>query len=132
MLKGRAPTHAGGVVVRQSPSGPQYLIVEANSNPGVWVLPKGRIEQGETPEEAAVREVEEEAGCRAAIVKPVGSIEFNSTSVAFYLMRYEGDVPRDEDREIFWGSYEKARRRLSFEDTREILSRAHALVANST
>jgi 8-oxo-dGTP pyrophosphatase MutT (NUDIX family) len=130
MPKRRAPTHAGGVVVRESSSGPEYLVVEASSNPGMWVLPKGRIEAGESPEEAAVREVQEEAGCRAAIVKPVGSIEFDSIKVEFFLMRYERDVPSDEDREISWGGYEKTRRRLSFEDIREILARAHAFVTD--
>jgi 8-oxo-dGTP pyrophosphatase MutT (NUDIX family) len=96
------------------------------------VLPKGRIEDGETPEEAAVREVEEEAGCRAAIMQPVGSLEFDSMSVAFFLMRYEHDVAQEDDREIYWGSFEKVRRRLSFEDTREILARAHAFVTDGT
>jgi 8-oxo-dGTP pyrophosphatase MutT (NUDIX family) len=79
-----------------------------------------------------VREVEEEAGCRAAVVTLVGFIEFNSVRVAFFLMHYERDVPPDEDRDLFWGSYEQVLRRLSFEDTRDILTRAHALVSSRT
>jgi 8-oxo-dGTP pyrophosphatase MutT (NUDIX family) len=121
-----APTHAGGVVVRDSPSGPLYLIVEARREPGVWVLPKGHINDGETPEEAAVREVEEEAGCHATIVEPIGAIRFGDTRVAFFLMKYQHDVPRTESRGLFWGAYDQARERLSFGDTQALLARVHA------
>src|ERR1051325_5923127 len=61
-------SHAGGVVRRTVNDEVQYLIVAASDNPDIWVLPKGHIEKGETPEAAAVREVMEEAGVRASIV----------------------------------------------------------------
>ncbi len=61
-------SHAGGVVARTVDGERQYLLVEPRRSRGEWVLPKGHIEPGETPEAAAVREVEEEAGVRAAVV----------------------------------------------------------------
>jgi 8-oxo-dGTP pyrophosphatase MutT (NUDIX family) len=126
MSRQPAPTHAGGVVVRDSVSGPEYLIVEARRAPGTWVLPKGHIEKGETPEEAATREVEEEAGCRASIVRPLGTLNFGEARVAVFLMRHQREVARSETRQVFWGPYEQARKRLSFKDTQELLARAHA------
>jgi ADP-ribose pyrophosphatase YjhB (NUDIX family) len=50
-------THAGGIVVKETPRGPAYLVVRARQDPWEWIFPKGRIERGETPEVAAAREV---------------------------------------------------------------------------
>ncbi len=41
----------------------------------VWSLPKGHVEEGETYEQAAVREVFEETGIEAEMVAPLGSVE---------------------------------------------------------
>ena len=86
MARPPAPTHAGGIVVRDSPSGPEYHIVEASREPGVWVLPKGHNEKGETPEAAATREVEEEAGCQATILAPLRALHFDDTYVVMFLV----------------------------------------------
>ena len=109
----------------------EYLLVEASRRPGLWVLPKGHIESGETAEAAAVREVEEEAGVRAAIVAPAGESEYlvNGTPVRtlFFLMRYEADVSRTEARGRTWHRYEDALGLLPFDNLRRVLTRAHAL-----
>ena len=65
------PTHAGGVVAREAGGERRYLLVRASRDPG-WVLPKGHIERGETPEQAAVREVAEEAGISIEITGLAG------------------------------------------------------------
>ena len=69
-------THAGGIAYRVVEGLPQYLIVTAKKNPEHWVLPKGHIEPGETPEAAAIREVREETGVEAKITGLVGAVEF--------------------------------------------------------
>jgi 8-oxo-dGTP pyrophosphatase MutT (NUDIX family) len=127
-MAGGSATHAGGIVYRRTDRGPEYLIVRARRDPTAWVLPKGHIEPGETPEAAAVREVEEEAGCVATIVAPLGRLVFGSVRTRIYLMRFEREVGSDEGRELFWGSAEEAGKRLSFEDTRALLARAQARV----
>ena len=43
---------------------------------GDWVLPKGKIEQDETSEETAVREVKEEAGVKAKVLTPIGETSY--------------------------------------------------------
>src|ERR1700740_3198696 len=89
-------SHSGGVVRRTRNDELEYLIVAASDNPNIWVLPKGHIEKGETPEAAAVREVEEEAGVRATIVARAGSSTFEvrgkTVRVIFYLMQYQGGI----------------------------------------
>lgn len=53
---------AGGVVVRDADGGRTEVLVVHRPHRGDWSLPKGKLERGETPEEAALREVEEETG----------------------------------------------------------------------
>jgi bis(5'-nucleosidyl)-tetraphosphatase len=59
-MRSRSPKRAAGVVVvRDTADGPRFLLLRAYRN---WDLPKGRLEPGETPLEAAIREVREETG----------------------------------------------------------------------
>ena len=108
----------------------EYLLVEARRS-RVWVLPKGHIEPGETPEAAAEREVQEEAGVRAAIVGRAGESEFvvdgKPVRVIFFLMRYEGEAARTEERVLAWRRYEDAVALLHFDNLRRVLTQAHAL-----
>jgi len=126
-------SHAGGVVRRTIKDELEYLIVAASDNPNIWVLPKGHIEKGETPEAAAVREVMEEAGVRAAIVARAGESEFDvrgkTVRVIFFLMQYQGEIRRTETRGLAWRRYEDALELLHFDSTRRILTQAHALNA---
>jgi 8-oxo-dGTP pyrophosphatase MutT (NUDIX family) len=124
-------SHAGGVVARTVNGEREYLLVEARRSRGVWVLPKGHIEAGETPEAAAVREVEEEAGVRAAIVARAGDGEYvadgKRVRTIFFLMRYEGEAGRSEDRDLTWRRYDDALKLLTFDDTRRVLRQAHTI-----
>ncbi len=127
-----SPSHAGGVAYRADGDAVRFLVVQASANPAHWVLPKGHIEPGETPEDAAMRELREEAGVDAEVLRPVGDTRFSTAReavhVRFYLMRRRGDVPASEHRGVAWLSYEEARDRLTFEDQRALLMRAHDLL----
>ena len=124
-------SHAGGIVARTVDGEREYLLVEARRSRGEWVLPKGHIEAGETPEETAVREVEEEAGVRAVVIARAGENEYSvdrkPVRVIFFLMRYEGEAPRQEDRAIAWRRYEDVLRLLRFDDARQVVMHAHTL-----
>ena len=124
-------SHAGGIVTRIVDGQREYLLVEASKVRGLWVLPKGHIEPGETAEVAAVREVEEEAGVRAAIIAPAGESEYavngKSVRTIFFLMRYLEDAGAAEDRAQAWHRYEDALSSLPFDNLRRVLMQAHAL-----
>ena len=124
-------THAGGVVYRDSPAGPEFLIVRARRDPSAWVLPKGRIEPGETAPQAAVREIEEEAGCHATVIEKIGRLVFGSVRTRVYLMRFERAVPPSEDREVFWGSADEVIARLTFPDTQDLVARARQALSRA-
>src|SRR5437667_1069219 len=63
---------------------------------GVWALPKGKIDAGESPDETAVREVTEETGVEGRLVEKLGDVRYVYTwagervfkVVSFYLLRY--------------------------------------------
>lgn len=65
MARAKRETSAGGVVFRRGEAGPQYLLILDHH--GNWGFPKGHVEAGEHPVEAARREVREETGLDALV-----------------------------------------------------------------
>ncbi len=61
---------AGGVLLKDN----EVLLIKNPSD--VWTFPKGNIEEGENPEETAIREVFEETGVKGKIIAPIGKIRY--------------------------------------------------------
>jgi 8-oxo-dGTP pyrophosphatase MutT (NUDIX family) len=124
-------THAGAVVTTPRDDGPAFLLVRASRPPFEWVLPKGHIAAGETPEQAARREVLEETGVEAEGACPVGDLSFDAfgeeVRVRYFLMRFLRQGVASERRETRWCSLAEAERLLPFESARDIVRRAAAL-----
>ena len=134
----RATDHrhsAGGVVVR----GAEVLLIASKSGHR-WRLPKGRLEQGETSQQAALRETREETGVTGCLREPLPGIEYWYTEggqrrihkrVDFYLLDYVSGEPVEFDRhevaEAAWFSWDEGLRRLWFENERSVLRRAREL-----
>jgi tRNA nucleotidyltransferase (CCA-adding enzyme) len=124
----------GGLVVRFDRGTPEFLLTTAKRNSSDWLFPKGHIEKDETAAETAIREVREETGMEAALVAPIGAIEFHRNReeirVEFYLLRYTRRVGDAEPpRQIRWCAYEEALALLTYESTKEILRKAWPIVA---
>ncbi len=121
------PAWAGGVVVRRAAGRTRFLVV-SSSNGRHWVLPKGRVEEGEPTERAALREVREESGVCAAVVEPLGTFgpDRKGRRVAFFLMRHAAAGAADEDRKVLWLGAGAAAARLSFAYQRSALRAAAA------
>jgi 8-oxo-dGTP pyrophosphatase MutT (NUDIX family) len=121
-------THAGGVVFRGDEER-RVLLVRAKPAPHDWVLPKGHIERGETPEQTARREVAEEAGVEAEPLRSVGTLEFDTPNgkhvrSVFFLMRFVREVQPHERRETRWATIDDALALVEFEDTRALIRAA--------
>jgi 8-oxo-dGTP pyrophosphatase MutT (NUDIX family) len=121
-------THAGGIVRRNDDGTVRVLVVRARRTTD-WVFPKGHIEDGESPEETAVREVREEAGVEARPIRDVGVVTFTSprgeaVRAGYFLMEYVADVPALEDREIRWCSAAEVLELVPFENTHPLIRRA--------
>ncbi len=104
------------------------LLIKARRNPQLWIFPKGHIEDGESPDETALRETREEAGVAADLISRVGTLQFESgkdvVHVEYFLVRWAADVPSDENRERRWCSVEEASEMLVFEGARALLAKA--------
>ena len=126
------PTHAGGVVFRRDPDAVRYLLVTARQSES-WVLPKGHIEDGESPGETAVREVREESGIEAKVISELGRLEFDGRRgwirADFFLMEFLRESnPSTEGRSLAWLTLPEIRRVLTFEDARTLIAKAQRAV----
>ncbi|HEX6126814.1 MAG TPA: NUDIX hydrolase [Pyrinomonadaceae bacterium] len=135
-------TSAGGIVYRRNDAVVEVAIVRIVPEMR-WQLPKGIIDDGETAEEAALREVREEAGVDADLIGPIEKIEYWFTAerdgerrryhkfVHFFLMSYKaGDVSNHDDEvaEARWVSIDEALQMLAFKSEREVVRNAAALI----
>ena len=104
----------------------------------LWSLPKGHIEDGETVEETAVREVREETGIIARVVRPLGSIDYwfvaerrrIHKTVHHFLLEADGGELSDEDvevTEVAWVPLDELDSRLAYTDERKLVRKAREL-----
>ncbi|MFL5927079.1 MAG: NUDIX hydrolase [Gaiellaceae bacterium] len=114
---------AGGIVERDS----RVLLVHRPKYDD-WSFPKGKLEDGETWEEAALREVEEETGLRCEVGEEAGRTRYvvaaGPKEVRYYHMTCDGDpTPQNEVDEVRWATRVDARELLSHARDRALLDR---------
>ena len=135
-------TSAGGLVV--DAAGTRAALIGRLDRRGrlLWSLPKGHLEDGETAEQAAVREVEEETGIIGRVVAPLGTIDFwfvaedrrVHKTVHHFLLRALGGELCDDDvevAEVAWVPLGELESRLAYADERRLIRRATELLADS-
>jgi len=127
----------GGVLRRHSKNGrAQYALVHRPRYDD-WSLPKGKGDPGETDEEAALREVEEETGVRATLGPELASTRYRDRKDRLKQVRYwlmepaDGKVPKftpnNEIDEVRWCSAADAGKLLSHDHDRKLIRDAEAL-----
>jgi 8-oxo-dGTP pyrophosphatase MutT (NUDIX family) len=131
---------SGGVCFRNAPAGVEVVLIETRADR--WQIPKGAIEEGETREQAARREVREETGIDGEVLDHLETIEYWFTagtrrqrrhkSVHLFLLRaLSGDVSEHDDEalEARWFPIGEALRRLTFANERHVLELAKERIA---
>ncbi|HET6505491.1 MAG TPA: NUDIX hydrolase [Baekduia sp.] len=126
---------AGGVVVR----GRECVVIvptrRAANGDKVLALPKGHVDPGETPVQAAAREVREEAGVDTELVGELGAVRYwymrsgkrIAKQVDFFLFTYAGGDVADHDHEVeraCWMPLREAAERLTYDGERDMAARA--------
>ena len=136
---------AGGVLVRRLDGRWALAAIRPQGKkPGVWALPKGRIEPGDSGEATALREVAEETGAHGRSLGKLGDVRywFNWEGervfkvVSFFLVRYEGgrlgDLPaefRHEVAEARWLPLDEAPSLLAYSGERDMARKAASRLA---
>jgi ADP-ribose pyrophosphatase YjhB (NUDIX family) len=135
---------AGGLVVDLAGDVPRGVLIGRTDRSGrlLWSLPKGHIEEGETAEQAAIREVQEETGISGEIVAELGTIDFwfvaegrrIHKTVRHYLLRATGGELSDADVEVTavaWVPLSEIRAQLAYPDERGLVDTAGRLLADT-
>lgn len=136
-MKTERQVSAGGVVIREGAHGPEVLLASRRTRRGelVWGLPKGLVEPGESPEDTAVREVQEETGHRGTVRGPIGDVSYwfvwegtrIRKTVHFFLMDDSGDTPGPRDQEmeeVRWFPLDQAAEVAGFASEQDVLRSA--------
>jgi len=128
-----------------SKSDPNLVALMARFNRGgklEWCIPKGHLEQNETSEQAAIREVFEETGLEAEIIQHLGEVNYQfildgakiSKTVHVYLMQQTGGElsfdkdPHKEASELEWVQVSELLARLSHGNEKRIAKVAIELI----
>lgn len=129
-------TSCGGVVIFRG----KILVLYKNYHNKYegWMLPKGTVEEGEEYKETAIREVKEESGADAQIIKYVGKSSYTFTTpqgivdkdVHWYLMMADSYYSKPQKEEFFEDSgyykYNEAYHLLKFPNEKQILEKAYS------
>jgi 8-oxo-dGTP pyrophosphatase MutT (NUDIX family) len=142
MVRVKREFSAGGVLARRLNGRWMVAAIRPGGRPeGLWALPKGNIDTGETPEATALREVAEETGARGRSLGKLGDVKYVYTwdgerifkVVSFFLVRYTGgrlgDIPeefRHEVAEARWLALDEAPRLLAYGGERDMAKKAIA------
>lgn len=129
---------AGGILFHDG----KILLIHWKSK-DLWELPKGTIEDGESPEKACIREVKEETGYQTKIIGKITTSQFQfkwddgntyDQTIHYYLLNLNNERKfkhKRESHEDFmnrWVSLDKAKDKLSFDSMKEVVTEAEAVL----
>lgn len=128
---------AGGIVYKKGHDGLSILVAQHSQHHG-WVFPKGLIGdhvKGESKEETALREVEEETGVEARIIEPLSPVTYwfvlngekIKKTVYYYIMKYvSGDIMKHdfEMEDVEWLPPEEVANRLTYKSDKQVWQEA--------
>lgn len=120
---------AGGIIQRVTARGDEVLIVHRKRHQD-WALPKGEVRDGESFQEAALREVEQETGCSCQLGNYLGTISYSDNGVPKVVMFWKMTVlqekplaENDEIGEVLWMPLPAAIQKLTHSQEKSLLSR---------
>lgn len=128
---------AGGILQRSTPRGDEVMVVYRKRHQD-WTLPRGKVKDGESFQEAAMREVQDETGCSCRIGNYLGTISYSDNGVPkvvlfwkMTLLEDKGARNNEEIGEALWLQVPAAIERLSHAQEKALLSRVGSLPKQS-
>ena len=142
----RREISAGCVIYRTDPDRISVALIRPKDRDS-WSLPKGLVEPGESSEQAAGREAQEETGLQGNIVCKIGTVKYTYTAkwesppekvfkiVTFYLMQHTGGDTKLHDWEVAdveWYPIDGAILNDAYSTEKDILRKAKVILANQS
>ena len=125
---------AGGIIMRVTAAGRTEIACIYRESRGDWTFPKGKLDAGETFEQAALREVLEETAMHCRVVRFIGTTNYTHRKgrpkiVAYYLMVVDGGdfEPNDEVDDLVWLPMDRVREHLTWDRDQELFDIAVTL-----
>lgn len=141
-MKIKKELSAGGVLFKEV-DGEYYVAVIHRSKQNDWTLPKGHVELGESLEDTALREVEEETNNKAVVLKKIGSFSYSvedkeknvtyKRTVHWFLMKSKGDNSHKlnfETDQVRWLKVDEDFSFMNYANDKSILSQGIELINN--
>ncbi|MEW6455439.1 MAG: NUDIX domain-containing protein [Acidobacteriota bacterium] len=130
---------AGGVIFRKTNNTVEIALISPKEN--IWCLPKGIVNKGEKPEEAAKREIKEETGLEGRLIDKIDKIEYWYVDkknliryhkfVYFFLYEFENGDIKNHDWEVIdvkWFSTGEIFNFMSYKNEKEIVKKAIEII----
>ena len=128
---------AGGILQRSTPRGDEVMVVYRKRHQD-WTLPRGKVKDGESFQEAAMRQVQEDTGCSCRIGNYLGTISYSDNGVPkvvlfwkMTLVEDKGTTSNDEIGQALWLQLPAAIERLTHAQEKALLSRIGSLPRQS-
>ncbi len=128
---------AGGIIIHEN----KVLLCQHSQHHG-WVFPKGLIDNKETKEEAALREVQEETGAIGKIIRPLAPVTYwfvlegekIKKTVYYFLMDYVGGDITKHDHEmedVAWVLIDEVEKKLTYKSDKQVWQETQKLLVDS-
>ncbi|HXA84586.1 MAG TPA: NUDIX hydrolase, partial [Candidatus Dormibacteraeota bacterium] len=128
---------AGGILQRSTPRGDEVMVVYRKRHQD-WVLPRGKVKDGESFQEAAMREVQDETGCSCRIGNYLGTISYSDNGVPKVVLFWKMTLVEDKGArnsedigEALWLQMPAAIERLTHAQEKALVSRIGSLPKQS-
>ncbi len=129
----------GAVIYRRIGENLEFLSI-SDKNDGHWGFPKGHVEENESEEETAIREICEETGLQVSLMDGFRmSVEYSvkqatMKEVVFFLAKVENQIVHiqvDELSDYKWASFQFAKQLLTYKSSKDVLENAWKFIASS-